>query len=317
MDNDGDTFADHPADAGCASLIDPSEKSPDLVCDDGLDNDGDELVDYPADRGCWGIRDRTETPPPAGFLDFTGNLTIEVKYNEWHCGWMGGGCSSSEGVLGTSVVPGSGIAGVNGAGAPGHLTALDLAGGEFATASQVVDVMDPDIAPISGLQFTANNGAGAFAGAGGDSFGGVMPLDGIMKLCLFGECPTAAGNIDLPLSVVGKGGTAFAAGAGLSLTVKGAPWTTGTAAIRTVDGGTDTVMGGVSPLSHTGETGGTVNLVTPIFISTNVSYWPVLPTFGVLDLHFTPEPGALLLAGAAVASLVALGIARSRRGSPR
>jgi hypothetical protein len=56
-----------------------------------------------------------------------------------------------------------------------------------------------------------------------------------------------------------------------------------------------------------------VTLVTPVFISTNIPQTPVWgPVFGILKVHFTPEPGTLLLAGAAVASLVALGFARAR-----
>jgi len=309
-DNDTDTSVDYPADAGCDSLVDPSEQSPDLVCDDGLDNDGDELVDYPADSGCWGARDRTETPTAsAGLLDFTGTLKIEMNHL-CSIGYFRG-CSGPGSVLGTAVIPGSGTAAVNRSGAGGRLAALGVVGSEFAIASHLVPVTDPDVFPIAGVQFTAGNDAGDFSGAGGDAFGGVMPIHGVMKLCLFGSggCSQAIANVTLPLSVVGQGGTATAVGP-INLTVKGAPWTTGTAAI-----GTSTAMGGVSPLSSTATAGGHVSLVTPIFISTNVGSYAVLPTFGILDLDFIPEPGTLLLGGAAIASLVALGIARLRHAN--
>lgn len=55
MDDDGDGLSDFPADHGCASAIDDSERAPagsPLVCDDGLDNDGDGTVDHPDDPGC-------------------------------------------------------------------------------------------------------------------------------------------------------------------------------------------------------------------------------------------------------------------------
>jgi hypothetical protein len=39
-------------DPGCLDADDPSEKTPDLLCDDGEDNDGDGLVDFPEDPGC-------------------------------------------------------------------------------------------------------------------------------------------------------------------------------------------------------------------------------------------------------------------------
>ena len=92
----------------------------------------------------------------------------------------------------------------------------------------------------------------------------------------------------------------------MNVTVIGAPWTTGTAAVGTV-----TVMGGVSPLSNTGAPSGLVTLVTPIFISTNIPASAVVPGFGILTLHFVPEPGTLLLLASGVAGLVAFG--RSRR----
>jgi hypothetical protein len=186
----------------------------------------------------------------------------------------------------TVVIPGSGTAAVNGLGVAGHLTALGLAGGEFATLAYVVPQTDPPTGDaVVGVQITAANGAGDFSGAGGDTFGGVMPMNGVMKVCLFGTaCSTALSNVSIPLSVVGKGGFAQITGA-VSLTVVGAPWTTGTAAIGTI-----TRMGGVSPLSNTGAPGGTLNLVTPIFISTNRTGVDVWPAFGILNLHFfTPE----------------------------
>ena len=43
---------------------------------------------------------------------------------------------------------------------------------------------------------------------------------------------------------------------------------------------------------------------------------PVMPSFGILSLDFTPELDSLLLSGAAIASLVVLGFARSRHATP-
>jgi hypothetical protein len=211
-------------------------------------------------------------------------------------------------VLGTAVIPGSGEATVNRSGLGGRLTTLGLAGDEFAIKSHI-PVTDPNLFPIIGFQFTASNGAGAFSDDGDQGLGGVMPIQGSMKVCLFGSsgCSYAAANITVPISVVGQGGVAHVTGP-VNLTVVGAPWTTGTAAI-----GANTVMGGTSPPNTGAPLGNSVSLVTPVFISTNVPYFPVLPTFGRLSLHFIPEPGTLLLAGTAIASLVAIGIARSRR----
>ena len=248
-------------------------------------------------------------PAGAVLLGFTGSVTIEIEDLRF-CA-LGYGCAPPSGPVTpvTLSILGTGTALVNGAGVAGHLTNLLLGGGEFAIERHVVPVTDANAAPVAGVQITATNGEGAFSGAGGGGFGGVMPMHGVMKVCLFEPCSSAVSNLDIPLSVIGEGGTATFVGA-VNLTVVGAPWTTGTAAI-----GTNTVMGGVSPLSNTGATSGHVTLVTPVFISTNLSGSVWGPVFGILSLDFTPEPGTLLLAGAAIASLVALGFARSRRAN--
>jgi hypothetical protein len=233
-------------------------------------------------------------------LGFTGTFTLQVA------------------TLLTSV-PGAGTAIANGSGGPGHLSGLNLAGGEFATTGFVLPVTDPAVSPIRGIQVTVANGIGNFAGVGGAGFGGVMPLEGVAKVCLFGACnatgapmttyfpgdPFPGANISVPLNVIGAGGVA-AVGALVNVTVIGAPWTTGTAAVGTI-----TAMGGVSPLSNTGAASGNVTLVTPVFISTNIPSSSVVPSFGILQLHFVPEPGTLVLLGSGVAGLVAFG--RSRR----
>jgi len=51
LDNDGDQAADYPADKGCESATDTSERGS-KVCDNGLDDDADGYVDYPADPAC-------------------------------------------------------------------------------------------------------------------------------------------------------------------------------------------------------------------------------------------------------------------------
>jgi hypothetical protein len=107
--------------------------------------------------------------------------------------------------------------------------------------------------------------------------------------------------------VVGVGGAVTVTGA-VNLTVVGAPWTTGTAAIGTI-----TIMGGVSPLSNTAAPSGAVTLVTPVFISTNIGAFSVVPAFGIMSCHFLPEPGTLVLLGSGVAALAAAGRSRLRR----
>jgi uncharacterized repeat protein (TIGR01451 family) len=53
IDNDSDGLIDFPADPGCSSADDDSEKNPHgPQCDNGKDDDGDGKIDFPADPGC-------------------------------------------------------------------------------------------------------------------------------------------------------------------------------------------------------------------------------------------------------------------------
>ncbi len=207
-----------------------------------------------------------------------------------------------------AIIPGHNDVTLNGAGGFGHLTQLDLASGAFDVIQDgvLLPITDPAGAPIKGVKLNIANGVGAFQGAGNSgSFGGVMPLDGVAKVCLFTTCATAVANLTVPLNVVGAAGTAFTSAA-VNLTIKGAPWTTGTVAI-----GTSTAMGGVAPVSNTASPGGSIQLVTPVFVSTNIGASAVVPIFVAMDLTI-PEPGQLALMATSVAGLVALGVARRR-----
>jgi hypothetical protein len=222
-------------------------------------------------------------------LGFTGTLEIQLA------------------TLDPVVVAGTGIAIVNGEGVAAHLTGIQIPASPFATAGFVLPVTDPTVFPIAGVQVSGHNAAGNFAGSGGAGFGGSMAIIGASKICLFGTCGAAVSNLSVPLTVVGVGGVALVTGA-VNLTVLGAPWTTGTAAIGTAF----TQMGGVSPQSNTGAPSGTVTLVTPIFVSTNIGASAIVPAFGILTLHFVPEPGTLMLLGSGIAGLVAFGRSRVR-----
>jgi len=217
-------------------------------------------------------------------LGFTGSLTISLVGNN------------------VSVL-GAGTAILNGSGSGGHINTLSLAGGTFATVGFVLPITDPAAAPIKGLQVTVSNAPGVFAGP---TLVGAMPLVGTTKVCLFLPCSIAVSNLAVPLSVVGAGGAAFVTAA-VNLTVVGAPWTTGTVAIGTI-----TAMGGGAPASSTGMASGTVSLVTPVFVSTNIPASAVVPVFGIISLHFVPEPGTLMLLGSGITALVAFGRNRAR-----
>jgi len=165
-----------------------------------------------------------------------------------------------------------------------HLASLGLDAGIFATAHLVVPVTDPAAAPIGGLQATLSNGAASFAETAGSRFGGSMPLHGIVKVCLFGPCSGAVANIDVPLGPVGSGGSTVATAA-VNVTLVGAPWTTATASVGSVAvQGAARGPGGVA--SSTAQLGGQLNVVTPVFVSTNIGPSSVVPVFGSLRLGF-------------------------------
>ncbi len=233
------------------------------------------------------------TRADAGAIGWNGELAIRV------------------GTLDPITVYGAGVATVNGSAAGVHLNSLALPASPFATSDLVVPQTDPGAFPIQGFQVTAHNGAGAFAGGtGAGVLGGSLPILGVAKVCLFGDCPSAVANLSVPLSVVGAGGTATVTG-GVNVTVIGAPWTTGTAFAGTLSA-MGYAHGPASLTSSTAQNSGSVRLVTPIFISTNLALSSVVPAFGFLTLHFVPEPGTIALVGMGIAALVGFGRSRSR-----
>lgn len=220
-------------------------------------------------------------------LDFTGSLSLSIA---------GFGVG----------IPGAGTAQVGGFGAYGS---FELPGGAFAADALTVTVTGAE--PVGGLQVTAQNGAGAFAAP----VGGAMPIAGFAKVCVFGPCAGPLANVVVPLSVIGAGGTATAEGA-VNVTVVGAPWTTGTAIV-----GTETAMGyarGAASGASTVAPSGEIQLVTPVRIYTNLSNdFATIAGFGVLTLHFVPEPSTLALVAGGLALTTALGRRRARSVAER
>ena len=131
-----------------------------------------------------------------------------------------------------------------------------------------------------------------------------MPMLGVAKVCIFGECDGApVANLVVPLSVVGVGGRSVATGF-VNLTVEGAPWTTGTAVnYLPYAPGITTRMGFArGPGGHASSTAaasGSIQLVTPFVVWTNIGAdQPSIFGFVTATLHFVPEPAPLaLLAG--------------------
>ena len=207
-------------------------------------------------------------------------------------------------------IPGTGLATINSSSPGPHVNSLSIPASPFNITGFVLPVTDPAAAPIGGLQLTVHNGAGAFAGA---TLGGVMPIVGFTKVCLFAACDNVTtpppANLVVPLNNVGSGGGATVSTL-VNLTAIGAPWTAGTAAVGTL-AISGFQHGPASLASSTANASGSIRLVTPVFVSTNISADAVVPVFGILDLHFVPEPGTLLLLGSGIAGLVMFG--RSKR----
>jgi hypothetical protein len=235
-------------------------------------------------------------------LAFDGRLHIEV------------------GVIGFDVL-GSGVATVDSLVNPHHFS---IPAGVFSAVGLVSPVPSSlaDLnRPIISVQGTVRNGAGAFSKPGA-SFRGAMPLVGFGKVCLFTPCSSALANVSVPLNVVGVGGSVFAQGP-VNVTVAGAPWTADgeVAGVRVGPSGyasTYFVQGfHHGPASHAGSTfqhGGVIQLVTPMYVQTNLPI--VTNAYATLTLHFTPEPGTLALLGLGVAALALRG-ARMRSSRAR
>ena len=242
-----------------------------------------------------------------------------------------------EATLGLSIaglepvaLTGSGVATVNGSGGGVNISSLHFPAGAVAGTASIV----AGAAPISGIvlaggtslvmihlgnpySFTISqnapvgslsNASGSFGG--GPSLNGSMPLNGVAIVCLFQPCDgQPAANLVVPLTPVGQGGTASAQGL-VSITVFGAPWTTG---MVSIEGSVATGFAhGPASGASTAAPSGVLSLVTPVLVSTSLGVFPVVPVFGRLTLHFVPEPGTLFLVGS---GLVGLAIAGRRRMS--
>lgn len=150
-----------------------------------------------------------------------------------------------------------------------------------AFAGQVaVPITDPLAFPIVSIFGAGANQAGVFERpASGEAIGGAVALAGFAKVCLYAACTeNPVANVTVPLSLIGRDASGHATGP-VNLTVIGAPWTTGDLPPP------NSVMGGASADADSVS----LNLVTPIFISSNLAAFPRISAYAQIQLFAGTE----------------------------
>jgi hypothetical protein len=191
----------------------------------------------------------------------------------------------------------------------------------------------PNPATVTNVIITIGpNGPGSFTGYAPQRVRGSMAVGGTAKIKGLGVTLLA---VPLALGVVQT--NVIGTSPGIVITAFNGSWTAGTAAVTGVTGipvtlsysfhtgastlsnmitttGTVTMMGRNAlkqTLSGTGV-GGTLTLVTPTKVLTNIMASPIVPTFARLTLNFVPEPSQLLMLGTGSAILLLMGVRRRR-----
>jgi len=203
---------------------------------------------------------------------------------------------------------------------------------------------------FDGVRFMTGTWGGISGGAASTTMGnvGTLPVGGTAKICFFSTACTMYIPISLTQATtvngvpgpgikgVGVGGMITYGGlhgglGGMKISLQAAPWTIKTATVLdqiTPTGGwpppppitiTWTANGWAhapaSTTTSTAQPSGTVQLVTPSQVMTNLTYGSGAKSgsFVILMIRFIPEPGLPLLLGSGVAGLVLLGRGRMRQ----
>jgi hypothetical protein len=248
-------------------------------------------------------------------LDFTGTLELQPFSRAFPA----------------PVIPGGGSAQVSDDGSF-HLLSFALAGATFGPMTTSLPLTSNS--EFNSVVFTAiQNLSGSFSAiSGGPPGGGSMGLQGVAKICgIYPAGPCSNFSISVPLTPTTGGGVGFGIGGtqtwlppfnAPALTMQHSPWTIGqpvmtihtpntTISVPTLPGGF--AHGPASLTSSTARPGGALNLVTVSKVFTTLGFAPEVPVAGVLNLHFVPEPGTLLLLGSGVTVLALLGWRRRSR----
>jgi hypothetical protein len=244
-------------------------------------------------------------PAAAAPLAFTGTLTIRlVNYAGLDFGEL--------------AIPGSGVASVSGG---PHLGSFMLSGGTFGPVTTSIAI---NLGTLQSQRFTAvDNRSGSFSGGAG-----TMGMSGLAKLCItfdptciYVPIPVPIGATGTPLAGFGIGGTQVQS-AVVGITAQHAPWGL-TPAVMTIHRAltavtTPSIPGGFihgpasGSASSAAQPSGVVQVVTASKVYTSMTgAFPEYSMYAVLNLHFVPEPGTLVLLGMAAVGVLA--VARSRR----
>lgn len=209
---------------------------------------------------------------------------------------------------------------------PANPTLVSLVG-TFELGTAGAGGLNGPLSPISGgggtMVINASNGVRTDGAAGTQAGVGSLGIQGLFRLCII-KGPGCPISIAIPLTIDGTRGAGIGglitrngfALQGIAVSIYGNPWTVGTAVITgipTDNGGFSTssafgfAHGPQSNTSSTANPGGVVQLVTPTLVQTNLQTNPAIALFSVLTVHFTPEPGTLLLFGSGIAALGIMG----------
>jgi hypothetical protein len=201
----------------------------------------------------------------------------------------------------------------------GAVTQLVMPAGLFQGTTRVTFAGAGPFPPAKGVELDVSIDAGTFAPAPTGTatsaplvLGGVVPLAGIHRVCLFFACgdPNAT-NLTVPLDPIGQGGIASAFVL-LRVAIAGESWSTGSVTVDLDGGMTDMITGGTTATPN----GGThIQLVAPLMISTNAvtpgdEDVPPVRGLALLNLIVAPEPAQTAGLAAAIAALLWLGARR-------